>query len=261
MRGYYIDGIDISTFGAVAILGQEAYPLSGIFDLPKRKGETERTWGTEIEPFVDKEDINLDGRNLTLLVAIKDNTPEEFQSRLSSFKTACINCKVLGTDFGDFNVIQKEDITVSQFPDENFATISVKFWQEEVTLPALTITPTGRQGYLLDNYNLKDFGIIPSELKNESNSGKRIEVNTTKPYTQTIYRDKQTVSLSCSMLGRNLTDLYTKMMQFQAFCTGPSLRTFKTPEGQSFNLYIKDGITVKTEHETILSFDLKMRLI
>ena len=52
--------------------------LTGMLDMPKRKGLISRDWGTSIEPFLDAADIEFEGRNLELklvgkLNAIKEN--------------------------------------------------------------------------------------------------------------------------------------------------------------------------------------------
>lgn len=263
MKGmYYIDGVDISSFGAVGVLASEASALTGMFNLPRRKGETEYNWGTGIEAFVDNEDIELEGRTLTLTVLVKGTTYTEYSERLNRFKTACIQCKVFGTVFGNFNVIQKDDITITEYPGHNMALVTLKFYEDVVILPLLNVIPSGRAGFLIDGYNLrKDFGIGVSEVKDTRNSGKRIDINTTAPYKQTKYRDKSTVTLKCWMIGGSLIDLYNKMVQFFALCMKPGLRTLTMPDGSTLDLYIKDGVTVKIEHETALSFDLKLRVI
>lgn len=259
---YYIDGVDISSFGAVGVLASEASALTGVFNLPRRKGETEHNWGTEIEAFVDSKDIELYGRTLTLTVLVKGTTYAEYLERLNSFKTACIQCKVLGTVFGNFNVIQKDDITITEYPNDNIALVTLKFYEDVVVLPLLGVTSSGGSGFLIDNYNLrKDFGIGVSEIKDTRNPGKRIDVNTTATYKQTKYRDKSTITLKCWMIGSSLVDLYNKMGQFSTLCMKPGLRALTMPDGSTLDLYIKDGITVKIEHETALAFDLKLRVV
>lgn len=259
---YKLDNIDIASFGAVAISDGEATALKGEFDLPKRKGDTERNWGTEIEPYAEKEDIILDGRSLTLYVAIKGNTLSDYLSKLEAFKKACIACRTISSDLGQYNVVLKDDVVVTEEYGFDLATVSVKFWQESAVIPALSLSGSGEDGFLLDNYNLhKDFGIIVSERKSNQNTGKRIEVNTTLPYTRTNYRDRTTAVLNCAMLGRDLSDLYSKMGQLQALCVKPGLRSLSCPDKVKQSLYFREGITVKVEHESVLTFDLKMRIV
>lgn len=259
---YKLDNIDIASLGAVAISGGEATALKGEFDLPKRKGDTERSWGTEIEPYVEKEDIALEGRSLTLSVIIKGNTLSDYQGKMDAFKKACIACRKISTDLGEYDVILKDEVVVTEEYGFNLAAVNAKFWQEAVKIPELSLIGSGGEGFLLDNYNLyKDFGVVVSDKKSSQNTGKRIEVNTTLPYSRTIYRDLTTVTLNCAMTGQNLSDMYTKMGQLHALCVKPGLRSLSCPDNTKFSLYFKDGITVKVEHESILTFDLKMRIV
>ena len=50
---YKLDDIDISSYDAFPYVGQtkdskDCIAISGVFDLPKRKGTTEYNWGTSI---------------------------------------------------------------------------------------------------------------------------------------------------------------------------------------------------------------------
>lgn len=259
---FYIDGVDIATLGAVAILGNEACPLTGMFDLPRRKGETERDWGTSIEAFVDAGDIEMDGRTLTLTLLVKGDTYAIYLYRLNRLKAACVACKVLGTPFGGFNVIQKDDIGVTEYPWANMGIVTARFYEDTVTIPSLTLKPSGGSGILLDGFNLwRDLGIGVSEIKDCRNTGKRIEVNTTATYKRTNYRDKPTVTLSCFMRDKDLAGLYGRMGQLHALCVKSGLRVLTLEDGTRMDLYIKDGITARTGHETVLTFDLKLRVV
>lgn len=93
---YKLDGIPISNYGAKPVRTNQAFALHGMLDLPKRLSPTEYNWGTSIEPFVDAEDIKLDGRTLTLNVAIKSEN-------LDAFVQACISCNVLSVEDDSVN--------------------------------------------------------------------------------------------------------------------------------------------------------------
>lgn len=82
---YKLDDIDISSYDAFPYVGQtkDCIAISGVFDLPKRKGITEYNWGTGIEPFVDAEDIELDGRTLLLSLVVRS---ENVKSQLDKLK-------------------------------------------------------------------------------------------------------------------------------------------------------------------------------
>ena len=261
---YKLDGRNIFIYGGYPKVdySQECIALGGVFDLPKRKGTTEYNWGNSIEPFVDKEDIELEGRTLTLKVCINARSPVDYLSKLDAYKSACIVCRKLWTEFGEFDVVMKDAIEVDEFSSCNMAIITTKFWQQNVLLPELTINPSGYGNELLDNYSLsRDFGIYIASRKADKNVAKRIEINTTLPYTRTQYREALNITLHCSMTGNDLRSLYIKIMQFQALCMRPGIRTLTLPGNDDCTLYFKDGITVKARLNTLLTFDLKCRVI
>lgn len=261
---YKLDGRNIFIFGVYPKVdyNQECIALGGVFDLPKRKGATEYNWGNSVEPFVDKEDIELEGRTLTLKVCMKGKSPADYLSKLDAYKAACIVCRKLWTEFGEFDVVVKDAIEVEEYASCNMAIITTKFWHENVLLPELTTNPSGYGNELLDNYCLsRDFGIYIASRKADKNVAKRIEINTTLPYTRTQYREALSVTFHCSMIGNDLRSLYTKMMQFQALCVRPGVHVLTLPGNDDSTLYFKDGITVKARLDTLLTFDLKCRVI
>jgi len=255
---YKIDGKDLSEYGAIPSKSDGMTALSGVMSLPKRTGTTEYDWGTSIEPFVDAEDIELDGRKLTLCVTIKaDDT--ELLSKIEAFKNACISCTSLTNDFGTFQVIQKYEITVTKYV--GVALITVPFWEQNYVVATNDIKPSNSGSYMLDEYDLfKDFGISMSSSNGINNTSERIDVSTTLPYMATAYRSAMDLSLTCKMFGESLADLYQKITKFEALCISPGTHQIKC-KNTSRTIYFKDGIDVKVEANTVLSFDLKCRVI
>ncbi|SFL00216.1 hypothetical protein SAMN05216357_11098 [Porphyromonadaceae bacterium KH3CP3RA] len=249
---YKIDGTPLSSFGAIPSPNSGYFALSGMLDLPKRIGSTEYDWGTEIEPFVDAEDIELDGRTLTLNLAIR-------KAQLQVFKEACIACTELSYDYDTFQVVQKDEIKVNEIGD--YCHVSVPFWQNNFDLKLVNITPSGTGDYMIDNYDLaKDFGIYVAESSNLINTAKRIDVQTTEFYERTNYRGSRTIDLSCSMKGINFTDIYNKMTQFQSVLMAPELRTLKL-RNNSLSVYFKDGIKVDVLANIIAKFTLRATVV
>lgn len=258
---YKLDDIDISSYDAFPYVGQtkDCIAISGVFDLPKRKGITEYNWGTGIEPFVDAEDIELDGRILLLSLVVRS---ENVKSQLDKLKKACISCRRLSTGFGSFNVICKDEISVEEYVTLNMAIVQVKFWQQSYIPTEIDINPSGGNNYVMDGYSLSaDFGIYVSSRSGVEAIGKRIEIGTTLPYMQNKYREPTTLTLKCTMLGDSLQRLYSSMSQFSALCISPGLRNLILKGNERMKIYFKDGITVIARTEHILEFDLKCRLI
>lgn len=258
---YSINHIPIRSLGAIPCLNKQRIALEGVFDFPKRKGETEHNWGTGIEPFVEAEDLHFEGRNLILNAWLRGYTQPEYGRVLSDFKSACISCRCLSTGYAEFEALLKGEVKVTEYIGHDRARAVAIFWQESVVFPPLTTVPTGGSGYLIDGYNLlKDFGIRVSERKDGQNIGRRIEPETTLPYRRTEYRDSRTVTLRCYMRGEHFGDLYDRMGQFHALCAAPGLRVLRFPEGHTLSGYVADGFSPKAVHRTMLTFDFKLRV-
>lgn len=258
---YRVGSTSINAFGAMPVRTTQALAIHGLLDLPKRLGKTEHDWGTSIEPFVNEKDISLDGRTLTLHVAI-------LPSNLESFKTACISSKEIGFSYryevgesdyeilmDTFEVVCKDEIKVYNYG--KYLLVQVDFWQNEYIPQPIEVTPSSSGTFRLDNYDLrKDFGISIRQSSNLSNTAKRIDVKTTEFYERTNYRGQREVYFKCSMIGNNFADIYYKMNQFESILIAPELRRMAV-ENKTFDVYFKDGIKVNVVNERILDFTLK----
>lgn len=249
---YKIDNTPLSSFGAIPSPSSSHFALSGMLDLPNRLGITEYNWGTSIEPFVDEEDIELNGRTLTLSVAIK-------KTNLDAFKSACVSCKELSFDYDTFRVIQKDEIKVEEIRD--YCKVSVPFWQNEVELKTVDIIPSGHGIAMIDNYNLaRDLNMYIGKSIDILNASNRINIETTEFYTKTQYRGGWNIELQCSITGHSFEDIYHKINQLQAILMLPGMRSLYI-RNNYFDVYFKDGMTVQTPTEKIAKFILKARAI
>ncbi len=249
---YKFDDIDITSLGAMpGKVPGECLAISGVFDLPKRVGETEYNWGTSIEPFVEEADIKLDGRTITLVCVVGHDMLEDF-------KQHAIACRKLTTDFGVFDVIQRDAISVERHA--NICIVTVKLWQPEYIPMELTVIPSGGAYMLIGLFNLADdFGIYMKYKSGVRDTSKRIEVQTTSLYSSSMYREPQELSFSCFLKAGTMQEAYSKMMQFHALCVSPGIKMFTDAENKQHKIYFKDEIRCKTIADGLLSFDLKMR--
>mgnify|MGYP000909570440 CR=1 FL=1 len=249
---YKIDNTPLSDFGAIPSPDNSHFALSGMLDLPRRIGVTEYDWGTSIEPFVDAEDIELDGRTLTLNVAIK-------KVQLQAFMDACVGCGELGFNYDTFSVVQKDEIKVIQVGE--YYKVSVPFWQNNFELSPMTITPSGNGEYMIDSYNLaKDFGIHVGGSNDLNNTAKRIDVQTTEFYQRSKFRGSRYIDLSCFAKDANFTDIYYKMNQFQSVLMSPGLHTLKI-RNNTLSVYFKDGMKVNILSDNVAQFNLKTTVV
>lgn len=258
---YKFDGVDVAAWGVAPFTDEAGVALEGVFDLPKRTGETEYNWGTEIEAYVEAEDIVTDGRKLTLKMLLKGGDEADYAGKLEGFKRACVELRRLSCEFGEFDVLVKDEVSVEELPG-CVAVVSVPMWEQKVTIPELTVSGSGPGGMSVDEFCLeKDFGIVVSDWKGEKDLGKRIEVQTTEPYLRTEFRDRGEVTLSGWMKGESWTELYSRIGQLQALCMKPGLRRLSFPDGTVCEGYVKGGMAVKPGFGCVLSFDLKVRIV
>lgn len=244
---YKLDGIPISQYGAQPTLAGQAIALHGIFDLPRRIGNTEHNWGTSIEPFVEEEDIELDGRALTLNVVVNSEG-------LDTFIQACIACEKLSIDYDVFDVVCKDEIKVSKV-DYRYV-VAVPFWQNVYQVESLDINPSVSGLFRLDNFDLRrDFGVYVSASGNIFNTAKRIDIPTTEFYERTNYRASRDITLRCSMMGRTFSGVYSSMKQFHALLMAPGMRTLATPN-KTLEVYFKNGMSVSAVMSNILQFNI-----
>lgn len=245
---YKLDNKPISDYGAIPSLGKkEAYSLCGFMDVPNRKGNTSYNWGVSVEPFLDKEDIVLGGRNITLHCAV----PLIY---LQGFVDACVRARVLSCELGDYNIFCKDKIKISEVGE--YAVVEVPFWQEVVSFDNLQISKTDTGYFQMDGYNLADLGIFGEKILGVNNVSRRIEIETTDFYMETENRDVNSVELSCHATGESILYIYTNIMQFNTLCMMPGPRSLVFGNF-SKSLYFKDGVAYKMIAENIAQFKLK----
>lgn len=247
---YKLNNVPISTHGATASPSGEYYALRGMLDLPRRTGKTEHDWGTSIEAFVQPEDIELDGRTLTLDVAVR-------RSDLQVFKGACLQTDELSIGVDTFSVVCKDEITVEEIGD--YCKLSVPFWQNDMVLKPLVITASSSGVFQIDKYDLqRDFGIIISKSENIHNTAKRIDVPTTDYYTNPYHRGVWDIALNCTIKGDGFSDVYSKMTQFHSLIMSPGVHTLSV-RNNAYKVYFKDGLTARSLTDSVFKFTLKIR--
>lgn len=257
---YKFNGVDVSAWGVAPMAEDGGVMLDGVFDLPKRTGETEHNWGTEVEAYVEREDITLDGRKLSMKLMLKAADGDDYAVKLAGFKRACIELRRLECEFGVLEVLVKDEVGVEELPEFR-AVITLSLWQQAVALP-LPPVEAGSGGVGLDGYGLKEeFGFVVGEWKDVRSVGKRIEVPTTELYLRTGFRERMDVVVGCCARGNSWQELHGRMMRFYALCMLPGARRLRLPNGEDVEVYFKEGVTVTADYGFVLMFDLKMRMI
>lgn len=254
---YKLDGIDIRDYGAKLRRTDQCFALHGFLDLPARIGNTEHNWGTSIEPFVDKEDIELDGRKLLLHVAIETSQLQGFLDCITCDKLTIENDGVVA----NFDVVNRDEVIVNNVG--KYKIVDIPFWQYRVELFELTSigSASSDSGFAIDNYDLgRDFNVHLSRGNNIDNIAKRIEVQTTEFYKNRHFRDTRDVELVCFMRTGLFTDVYKNITQLQALMYSPGMHTLKVGQ-MVLDVYFKSGMEVKAIYENLLQFTLKATVV
>jgi hypothetical protein len=112
---YKINNIPLTNYGIQPSFVQgEGIAMKGIFDLPKRIGDTDYSWAEEnsLEPYVDADEIFLEARALEF-AGIMLGTKFEVQNNLAQFKTLVdgfTDLVLFETPYGSFSVQVKNII-------------------------------------------------------------------------------------------------------------------------------------------------------
>lgn len=249
---YKFNGKDITAYGVLPARDEGGVAVNGLFDFPKRTGDMERNWGDRVEPHVSAEDLEFGERTIGLKLVMED------LANLEGFREACLGCRSLETELGDFDVVMAEEIKVEKV-GEKLGLIDVRFKQDRVDFEPLSLPGTGGSGFRVDGFNLlADFGIAVSGVAGDRDTPKRIEVNTSMPYRNTRYRENATFTLECTMRETNLKAVKEKMGQFHALWVQPGFRVLYFPDGRSRLVYVKEGFSVRIGGDGILMFSLKL---
>lgn len=258
---YKINNIDLSTFGITPIQQSgQSLAVTGVFDFPNRKGETERSWGTEIEQFVSAADLEFEGRDISFKGLMRGTTRADILSKLTSLTTLCKSGTLtFETRVGIFQVFASGEIQVVELCDTVFI-VEIKFRQNVVLFPTAPGVATVGTGYKLAGYSFKsDFGIIVNSIAGRLNTASRIEVKTTDFYANINYRDLKDVKIGCTMLASNLPDLTNKMGRLHGLLSQPGLKTLTYPDGTTDGVYLKGGFIVSGITEYACQFTLNLR--
>lgn len=245
---YKFNNIAISNYGATPIRKNEALGVENLYSMPKRVQPTERDWGTSIEPYLSEEDIKLEAHTLTLNVMLNGS--------IDDYVNACINCSSLSVGTQTFNVIYKDSVDVTIQSGLNV--IQSKFYIPNFTLTNINLYPNSSGNYRLDNYDLKQFGIVVERVAGIESISERIEVATTDVYAKTEYRKPRIIDITCSMVGVDPSDLYSKMRQLQAVLMQNGERKLYIKDVGTIDCYLKDGINAKLVHEQVVKFNLRL---
>ena len=216
--------------------------LTGMLDMPKRKGLISRDWGTSIEPFLDAADIEFEGRNLELKCF--GDIPAILTTGLLS----------LGTDWGTFAVYCQDEIKHDK------KQLIIPLFEPIWTLATNEVSGTDTSGFRINGYNLSiHFGMTISEVSNLFDIPKRIDVGTTDYYKITQYRESGIINLTGLFEANQNGDLVTNIKKLYSVLISSGIKTFTFPDNSTYQVYAADGCQIKYIYPNMATFSLTLR--
>lgn len=214
--------------------------LTGMLDMPKRKGLISRDWGTSIEPFVDLADIEFEGRNFEM------KCYGEIPSVLFN------GLLTLATDWGTFSVYCQDEVK------EDNKQLTIPLFVPVWIQPTTTGAATGGTGFRINGFNLyKDFGIVISDVNDYRNTPKRIDVSTTDYYKNTGYRESGIMNIIGAFNG----DLVANTSKFYALMSSPGIKTLTFPDNSTYQVYASNGCQIKEIFPNTATFQMTLNRI
>jgi len=268
MAIYSINNTPISNYGAIASPAQkQTLALKGVFDFPKRDGDTEYNWGNEIEPFLNTQDIKFKPKTCSLRVYIQGANKYEYEANLSAFKNAALNMISIQSSYWlDLNVIKTTgEISVQEFINKNAAVCEVIFETRNGVLNGSLGTPGGGAGFKLNNYNFqKDLNLIVQKREGDKSIPSIYTDQVTDEYEIPVtVRKEKDISISVTMISDHLANFLLQMGKLHQLLASEGLKTITFPDGSTANVYCKDGFTINEVHTgkgiVYASFYLKLR--
>ncbi|MBR8535382.1 hypothetical protein KDU71_07405 [Carboxylicivirga sediminis] len=255
------------TIGAIpspASVGELA--LTGLFDFPKRIGETEYDWGDGYEALVEADDIELADREVSFRVFIQGANAADLASKIEAFKNTCLASTTLTSSFGiSLEIRLNKGITFTEDIRHHSAIGLAKFTVTNGLLPGVLGAASGGNGFLIDNYNfVADFGIYVQKRKDNKSISSVIDLDTTEKYISDINnRQPRNIQLNCLMQASNLDVLTQRMGRLHQLLALEGLRTLTFPDGSTHQVYCKDGLKVTKVYtmggQSIAQFYFKLR--
>lgn len=245
----FINDTPISYWGLKAGIIKErlkGYALQGAWSLPKRLGDTHYDWKGELEPYVDADDIMLDGRDLTLSLVCKAKTASELIAKIDIFKEELDdNFTLSHAKLGAFEV-RLQNIDVKIF-GRIWAQLTLKLREPNPRI-ATNLPVADGGAYGIDGYSWLQLGFTVSNVDDVANltqwKGLSVTVDPKKDNWVAGYRASRNISIEGTIRGVDYEDFKSKVDLWQALMSKAGLRTVRRYDGSVYQCFCVDGFEV-----------------
>lgn len=223
------------------------YALSGVWSLPKRRGQTHCVWPTEgVEPYVASGDIVLDGRDLTWSLACKASTRGELAAKIEAFLAEVPDHFTLAHPIlGTYHVGLQEAVPTVR--GRVWAQLTLKLREPQPVLG--TVLPqTDGGAYGIDGRSWARLGLVVSKSDgvHDLPAWKPLAV-TLDPQRDTWakgYRTARTLTIAATIKGDTYADFAAKVAGLQALLSAPGVRSVALSDGTVCEAFCVDGFEV-----------------
>ncbi len=250
---YSLNNISLADYGIIAGRAKDSnIAVSGIFDLPKRIGQTFQSWDDEdgIEPFVDADEIFLAGRDIDFYGLIKGSR-NDIVSAINSLKhdvAAFTDLVVFSTEYGDYNVkIEKIDSEIMN----GMGTVTIKMREPQPDLSGGVFPVSAPGSHKVDNMPLQSFGMYVSKIQGRGDQAKMDKEYFTvydKEGYQVTGRKAVEISISGFVEGADKTTFQANIKALWKLFTDPGLRKVKLNDYVTIESFVTDGFIITGVH-------------
>lgn len=251
-----INNIAFSNFGLVLS------KITGVLDMPSRRGNTTYDWGDYIEPLVHKKDIFWKEKTIKIDVFFDgrrfNKTLEQCLSMFQSLPREFI----LSTSYGNYTVNLKQVVKSKTYNSHNYALLQLVFYENNPTFLETLPTALGGTGTKIDGYDLRsDFGIIVSKAQfNNELAEAKLSAKTTYqvPRLLTPFRKLKVMQLDCVVPFDTIQELTEKTAKLKKLLSKSGLRILSL-KNKNYNCFLTDGFTVN-KFDTYVKFTVKLNV-
>ncbi len=250
---YKIDNKSLSSMGVIAgrvNSTDRGFPLTGIFNLPKRLGASYRDWQGEIEPYVETDDMCFMGRDLELKVVCMAQNSVQLNAKIRVFRSELSDSFILSHPLLGSYDVGLTSVAVKSYLGK-WAELTLSMKESEPLLGCELPTADGGE-YGVDGYSWEQLGFVVSDMSGMEGIGawKKLSV-TTNPYSDSFgvgYRGAKTATITGTILGANYAEFEGKVKMLQALFMAPGIRTVRVFGGEEIEGFAVNGFTITNLH-------------
>lgn len=239
---YVINGQPLQYYGFYAAgIGKlnQAYALTGVWDLPKRTGKTHYDWRTEIEPYVDGDDIRFETRDFELSLVSDSPNLDAFNQNLQAFLIA----------IGDSFTLNEREVILQSMAVETYhngwGQLTLKL--QELTamgVEELEQIPPGQDSCGIDGHSWRKLGFMVQNINDRHNVASWNPLNLTASGHTYGNRQAKNITVQGTIQAADYEDFKAKIKFLQSLIGRQGVREICATDGTRYRAFCVDGFTI-----------------